>query len=75
MKVATVHKAVAMRPFAHAEGMIFHGWSMRLFQAAAQRDDVFVGFEDPVRQPVVALNWQTFSAGSTRAIVAAAPGR
>ena len=43
---------------------------------AAQRDDVFVGFEDPVRQPVVAHELpDILPPGSTRAIVAAAPGR
>jgi len=34
--------------------MIFHGWSMSLCQASqAERDDVFVGFEDRVRQPTI----------------------
>ena len=45
-----------MRPFAHAEGhdlpWLVDEVVRRLM--AAQRDDVFVGFEDPVRQPVVA---------------------
>ena len=44
-----------MRPFAHAEG---HDLPWLVDEVvpglAAQRDDVFVGFEDPVRQPVVA---------------------
>ena len=41
-----------MRPFAHAEG---HRLVDEVVPGlAAQRDDVFVGFEDPVRQPVVA---------------------
>ena len=44
-----------MRPFAHAEG---HDLPWLVDDVvpglAAQRDDVFVGFEDPVRQPVVA---------------------
>ena len=48
-----------MRPFAHAD-MIFHGWSMRLFQAWQHRRS---GFEDPVRQPVVAHELPDMSTG------------
>ena len=48
---------IDQNPCAHLRmprDMIFHGWSMRLFQAWQHSANVFVGFEDPVRQPVVA---------------------
>ena len=66
-----------MRPFAHAEG---HDLPWLVDEVvpglAAQRDDVFVGFEDPVRQPVVAHGCQTFSTGfNSGDRPAAAPGR
>ena len=38
--------------------LIFHGWSMRLFQAW-QHSAVFVGFEDPVRNQLSRMNCQT----------------
>ena len=48
-----------MRPIAHADGHDLPWLADELVPGfAAERDDVFVGFENPVRQPVVAHELQ-----------------
>ena len=53
-----------MRPFAHAEG---HDLPWLVDEVvpglAAQRDDVFVGFEDRFDNQLSRMNCQTFSTG------------
>ena len=64
-----VHRSVPMRPLAHSDGHDVPGLIDELVPCeAAVVDDVVVGFEDAVRQPVVAhelpdvFDWVEFGA-------------